>query len=104
MVDKEVLARVFQRCDWDELPVGALFFQDPQASKHGTWMKSRWILIRDGETSEYAIGPRVYHGAGLKALLLDTSLESIDLYRSLDGRPGNTDARCLVAVATKAST
>lgn len=103
MMGKEVLARIFQPRDWQELPDGALFLQERQVNQDWTWMQNRWILIRDGETSEYAVGHRVYDGAGLRALLLDAGFESVSLCGSLDGQPYDTDARRLVAVATKAA-
>jgi SAM-dependent methyltransferase len=102
MMGKEVLARIYQRRDWQELPDGALFLQDRQVTEDWTWMQSRYILIRDGESSEYAVSHRIYDGAGLRELLLNAGFETVSLFGSLDGRPYDTDAPRLVAVARKA--
>jgi hypothetical protein len=76
--------------------------QERQVDQEWTWMQNRWILIQDGDTSEVTIGHRIYDGAGLKMLLLDTGFETVRLFGSLEGQPYDTDAPRLVAVATKA--
>ena len=101
MMGKEVLARIYQRRDWQELPGGGFFLQEREVDQEWTWMQNRWILIQDGDTSEYTIGHRIYDGAGLKMLLLDAGFEAVRLFGSLKGEPYDTDAPRLVAVATK---
>jgi hypothetical protein len=46
---------------------------------------------------------RIYDGAGLRSLLLDVGFDSVDLYGGLGGKPYDTEARRLAAVARKAA-
>jgi SAM-dependent methyltransferase len=104
MMGKEVLARIFLPRDWQELADGTLFLLERAVDPDWTWMENRWILIRDGQRLEYAVGHRLYDGAGLRALLLDVGFESVALHGGLDGAPYDTSAQRLVAVARKAGT
>jgi hypothetical protein len=65
-------------------------------------MKNRWILIGDGQRQDFTLAHRIYDGAGLRALLLESGFESVTLYGDLAGDPYDTEARRLVAVARKA--
>jgi SAM-dependent methyltransferase len=104
MMGKEVLARIFLPRDWEELPDGSLFLQERRVARDWTWMENRWILIGpDGQRSEYAVDHRIYDGAGLRSLLLDVGFDSVDLYGGLGGKPYDTEARRLAAVARKAA-
>ena len=102
LMGKERLARIFGPRSWDELPDGSLFLQERKIREDWTWVENRWILIKDGQRKEFTLGHRLYDGAGLKTLLLDSGFESVTLYGDLDGSPYDNDARRLVAVACKA--
>jgi SAM-dependent methyltransferase len=104
LMGKEVLARVFQPRDWVELPDGTLFLQERKVDRDWTWIENRWILVKDGQQQAFDVSHRLYDGAGLRKLLLDTGFESVDLYGDLGGAPYDIDARRLVAVARKAAT
>ncbi len=103
LMGKEVLARIFLPCDWQELPDGSLFLQERVVKRDWTWIENRWILVKDGQRREYEISHRLYDGAGLKQLLLDAGFESVALYGDLDRAAYDTDARRLVALARKAA-
>jgi SAM-dependent methyltransferase len=102
MMGKEVLARIFRRSDWQELPDGTLYLQERAVTRDWSWIENRWILIKGGQRREFEVGHRLYDGVALKALLLDAGFESVTLYGALAGVPYDTDARRLVAVARKA--
>ena len=102
LMGKERLARIFTPRKWDELPDGSLFLQEREIRDDWTWIENRWILIRDGERREFTLGHRLYDGAGLRTLLLNSGFESVALYGDLDGAPYDNDARRLIAVARKA--
>lgn len=102
MMGKEVLARIFLARDWQELDDGTLFLQERVVKLDWTWIENRWILVKEGQRLEYAVGHRLYDGAGLRALLLDAGFESVALHGDLDGAPYDNRARRLVAVAHKA--
>jgi SAM-dependent methyltransferase len=101
MMGKEVLARIFLRADWQELPDGSLFLQERQVADDWSWIDNRWIVIKDGKRQDFAIGHRLYDGAGLRSLLLDAGFESVLLYGGLEGESYDASARRLVAVAKK---
>lgn len=101
MMGKEILARIFLPRDWQELPDGSFFLQERTISQAWSWMENRWILIKDGQTSEHKISHRIYDGTGLQALLIKAGFESIALYGGLSGAPYDQEARRLVAVAQK---
>ena len=102
LMGKERLARIFSPRSWEQLPDGSLFLQERAIVDDWTWIENRWILIKDGKRHEFVLGHRLYDGAGLRALLLDSGFESVTLYGDLDGSPYDNDARRLVAVANKA--
>ena len=102
LMGKERLARIFSPRKWEELPDGSLFLQERKIRDDWTWIENRWILVRDGQQREFNLGHRLYDGAGLKTLLLDSGFESVALYGDLDGVPYDDKARRLVAVARKA--
>lgn len=101
IMGKEVLARIFQPRDWQELPDGSLFLQERKIRHDWTWMEGRWILIRDGQRQEYTVDHRIYDGAGLRDLLLGGGFASVELYGGLEGVPYDTKAGRLVALAHK---
>jgi SAM-dependent methyltransferase len=103
LMGKEVLARIYLPRDWYELPDGSLFLQERTVTRDWTWMENRWILVKDGQRTEYAISHRLYDGAGLRALLLDAGFESVTLYGGLQEVAYDVEARRLVAVARKGS-
>jgi ubiquinone/menaquinone biosynthesis C-methylase UbiE len=104
LMGKEVLARIFLPCDWTELPDGTLFLQERRVIRDWTWIKNRWIVVKDGQRREFEVGHRLYDGQSLKKLLQDAGFSAVDLYGDLNGAPYDTSARRLVAVARKAAT
>jgi SAM-dependent methyltransferase len=102
MMGKEVLARIFLPRDWQQLPDGSFFLQERMVTEDWTWIDNRWILVRPGgQHQDFAVGHRLYDGAGLKALLLETGFESVTLYGGLQDVPYDTNAQRLAAVARK---
>lgn len=104
MMGKEVLARIFQPRDWQELPDGTFFLQERRVSDDWSWMENRWILVGEGGRKEWTVGHRLYDGAGLKALLLGVGFESVTLYGGqASDAPYDTSAQRLTAMARKAT-
>jgi SAM-dependent methyltransferase len=102
-IGKEILARIFQPRDWQELPGGRLFLEERRVARDWTWMENRWIVVEpDGRRREFSVTHALYDGAGLRALLLQAGFASVDLHGGLDGEPYDTRAERLVAVARKA--
>lgn len=101
LMGKEVLARVFQPRDWRQLDDGTLLLEEREVTQDWSWMKNRWILIRDSERKEYPLSHRIYSAAGLKAMLADTGFDSVRAYGSLGGAAYDHEATRLVLVARK---
>ena len=102
LMGKERLARIFSPRSWNELPDGSLFLQEREIRDDWTWIENRWILVKDGQRRDFALGHRLYDGAGLRTLLMASGFESVALHGDLDGAPYDNEARRLVAVAQKA--
>ena len=102
VMGKERLARIFTPRVWEQLPDGSLFLQERRIKDDWTWIENRWILVQDGQPQEFTLGHRLYDGAGLRALLLETGFDSVDLYGTLEGAPYDNNAQRLIAVACKA--
>lgn len=101
VMGKEVLARIFQARDWQELADGSLLLQERKVRRDWSWLEGRWILVKDGKRHEYVVDHRIYDGSGLTELLLGSGFEAVRLYGDLEGAPYDTTARRLVAVAQK---
>jgi SAM-dependent methyltransferase len=100
MMGKEVLARIFQPRSWSEQD-GMLFLEQRTLGKDWSWIKNRWILIREGERRAYEISHWLYSAAELRGMLVDCGFRQVDCFGSLEGAPYDQDARRLVAVARK---
>lgn len=101
LMGKEVLARIYQARDWAELEDGSLMLQERTIARDWSWMENRWILIRDGERTEFQLGHRVYSAAELKGLLTGCGFAQASAYGNLGGAPYDQAARRLVVVAQK---
>jgi SAM-dependent methyltransferase len=102
MMGKEILARIFQPRDWQQLPDGAFYLQERTVTQDWSWIDNRWILVHpDGRRQEFELGHRIYDAAGLKTLLRDADFTGVEVFGSLHGTPYDTEARRLVAVARK---
>jgi SAM-dependent methyltransferase len=98
---KEVLARVFKEQNRTELADGTVFLEE--RTIEGDWERvhNRWVLVQDEKRIERRFSVRIYSGSGLKAMMLESGFESVNLYGTLDGRPYDFDARRLVAVGRR---
>jgi SAM-dependent methyltransferase len=101
LMGKEVVARIYQPRDWQELPDGRLFLQERRVTQDWSWIENRWILVAGEQRQESVVSHRLYDGQGLRALLLSAGFASVDLYGSLQGSTYDPHARRLVAVAHK---
>jgi hypothetical protein len=58
-------------------------------------------LIREGQIKEYNIAHRIYGGADLSRVLLESGFQKVELFGDLQGSPYNHTAKRLVVVASK---
>jgi SAM-dependent methyltransferase len=101
MTAKEVLARIFQPRSWEQLDDGSIALQERQLADDWSWIDNRWILIRDGERTEYHLGHRLYSAHELKSLLAGVGFHQIRACGHLSGIPYDNEAKRLVVVASK---
>jgi SAM-dependent methyltransferase len=101
IMGKEVLARIFQACDWHETKDGVLFLQQRTVTQDWSWMENRWILIKGQDRREYQISHRIYSATELSSALRETGFAEVIMYGDLTGAPYDHKARRLIAVARK---
>lgn len=101
LMGREVLARIFQRRDWQPLDDGGFLLQENEVTEHWSWIRSRWILVRAGTTHEQIVQHRLYTATDLAALLRSVGFTDVGLHGSLAGDPYDHQAKRLVAVARK---
>jgi SAM-dependent methyltransferase len=101
IIGKEIVARIFQASECREDEDGTLRIQLREATRNWTWMKNRWIVVRDGEVIEHRIEHRLYSAAELMTLLTEAGFEGPECYGHLSGTSYDQKARRLVVLAHK---
>lgn len=101
VVGKEVLARIFRPRDWHELPGGALWLEDRRVESGWSWMRNRWILLRNGRREEFQVEHRLYSAVELGALLREAGFSSTEPFGNLGGAPYDEKAERLVMLARR---
>lgn len=97
---KEVLARVHQHRDWFEMD-GVFWLQERNVSENWSWMDARWILVNGQVKEEFSFGHWIYSAVELGQMLKEAGFAQVDVYGDIQGRPYDTTARRLVALARK---
>ena len=101
VMGKEVLARVFLPVTESAGEDGALLIQRQEIRADWTRIYSEWIFLKEGRTRTLALEHTVYSGWELRELLLEAGFAGVRLYGNLAGDVCDSNARRLVAVATK---
>jgi SAM-dependent methyltransferase len=99
LMGKERLARIFRERDWHPIE-GGFFLEERKLSQAWSWIDTRWILVRDGETTEFTVSHRLYSAAELVSLLRECGFADCEVYGNLAGRPYDQDAERLVVLGT----
>jgi SAM-dependent methyltransferase len=100
IMGKEILARIYKARDWHQSDNG-IFLRESEVDCAWSWIKNRWLLIKDGKTYEHKFGHRVYSAVELSNLLYKAGFSQVEVYGSLDGTPYDHEAQRLVTVAAK---
>jgi SAM-dependent methyltransferase len=95
---KEVLARIFQERDWVRID-DTIMLEERELSKNWGWIKSRWILIKDGKMEEHVLELRPYSAVELSGLLVNCGFDAVEFYGDLAGAPYDQNAKRLIAIA-----
>jgi SAM-dependent methyltransferase len=101
LVGRETVARHGEERRWHEVD-DVLYLEHPTLVDDGSSMVSDWIVVRDGNRSDFRVKQRLYSGTELRDLLLSIGFANVHLSGSLEGQtPYDESARRLVAVARK---
>jgi len=100
MSGKEVLARIYQKRDWD-VQDGVYQMVEREPIDNWSRLKIRWIFVKDGKTHEFHLTLRLYSASELADLLMSVGFRDVRIYGGLDGSPYDQKAKRMVAVAVK---
>lgn len=100
MMGKEILARIFQERDWQEMD-GILFLVERKLGTNWSWMENRWIKIDDDGRHEYTITHWLYSAVELTSLLKECGFGEVMVYGDFERNPYDHAARRLVVSARK---
>jgi SAM-dependent methyltransferase len=97
---KEIAVRDFVEAEWfDRGGLTVLTQYEPLDS--WTFLKNRWILLKDGKRIEKVLTQRLYSASELRSLMLEAGFASVEIYGDWDESPYNHRAAKLIAVGRK---
>jgi len=97
---KEIAVRDFVEAEWFER-AGFTVLTQYEPLDSWTFLKNRWILLKDGEKVEKVLTQRLYSASELRALLLEAGFPKVEIYGDWDESPYNHRAAKLIAVGRK---
>jgi SAM-dependent methyltransferase len=100
LMGKESLARQFRPRGWREVD-GAFMLEEGEPIDGWTYIKNRWIVIKDGKAEEFQLTVRIYAASELTTLLRQAGFARATAYGSLGGSPYDHTATRLIVVAEK---
>ncbi|MDR1868845.1 MAG: methyltransferase domain-containing protein [Treponema sp.] len=97
---KEIAVRDFVEAEWFERAGLTVLTQyEPLAS--WTFLKNRWILLKDGKKIEKVLTQRLYSASELRTLLQEAGFSKVEIYGNWDESPYDHRAAKLIAVGRK---
>jgi len=97
---KEIAVRDFIEDEWFER-AGYTVLTNYAPVDSWTYLKNRWILLKEGKRVEKTFVQRLYSGSELKQSLQEAGFEKIEIYGDWDESPYDQRARMLIAVCRK---
>jgi hypothetical protein len=97
---KEIAVRDFVECEWFER-AGFTVLTEYETVDSWTFLKNRWILIKDGTRIEKTFLQRLYSASELRDLLLEAGFSKVEIYGDWNENPYDRRAVKLIAVARK---
>jgi len=97
---KEIAVRDFVEAEWFER-AGFTVLTEYEALDSWTFLKNRWILLKDGKRLEKTFTQRLYSASELRAMLLEAGFGEVEIYGDWDESPYDRKAAKLIAVARK---
>ena len=97
---KEIAVRDFIEAEWFER-AGYFMLTEYEPLDSWTFLKNRWILIKDGKTIDKVFIQRLYSASELLAILQKAGFNDIEIFGDWDRSPYDHHASKLIAVAKK---
>jgi SAM-dependent methyltransferase len=97
---KEIAVRDFVEAEWFER-AGFTVLTSYEALDSWTFLKNKWILIKDGQRIEKVFTQRLYSASELRALLLEAGFSKVEIYGDWNEAPYDHRAAKLIAAARK---
>ncbi|MCL2444380.1 MAG: class I SAM-dependent methyltransferase [Treponema sp.] len=97
---KEISSRDFVEAEWFER-AGYTMLTEYEPLDSWTFLKNRWILIKDGKRLEKTFIQRLYSASELRTILQEAGFKTIEIYGDWDESPYNHHANKLIAVGRK---
>ena len=97
---KEIAVRDFVEAEWFEHG-GNLILTEYEALDSWTFLKNRWILIKDKIKQEKIFVQRLYAASELRSVLHEAGFEKIEIFGDWDESPYDQRAAKLIAVGRK---
>lgn len=97
---KEISARDFTEAEWFERS-GYTILTEYEPLDSWTFLKNRWILLKNGQRLEKIFIQRLYSASELRALFTEAGFEKIEIYGDWDEIPYDHRANKLIVVGRK---
>jgi len=97
---KEIAVRDFVDREWFER-AGFMVLTEYETLDSWTFLKNRWILIKDGKKIERVFSQRLYSASELRSLLLEAGFSKVDIYGDWDESPYGKSAAKLIVIGRK---
>ena len=99
-IGKEIAVRDFVEAEWFERGE-TLMLTEYEPLDSWTFLKNRWILVKDGKRIEKFFTHRLYSAFELKTMLYETGFSNVEIYGDWDENPYDQHATRLIAVGRK---
>jgi len=97
---KEVSVKNFIESEWFER-AGYTVLTEYEPLDSWTYLKNRWILLKNEKRTEKIFTQRLYSASELRAILKEAGFDQIEIYGDWDESPYDHNARMLIAVCRK---
>jgi len=97
---KEIAVRDFVEAEWFERG-GYTVLTEYEALDSWTFLKNRWILIKDEKRLEKILVQRLYAASELRSIMQEAGFQNIEIFGDWDESPYNQHAAKLIAVGRK---
>jgi len=97
---KEIAVRDFVEAEWFER-AGYTMLTEYEPLDSWTFLKNRWILIKDEKRIEKILTQRLYSASELRSILLEAGFSKVEIYGNWNESSYDQNAAKLIAVARK---